>query len=300
MTNFEKWFEKAFILLDQNKNYEAIRNFNGAIFRIISKKVVIDKPKILIDIFNKFFSKLSELDLFHEISQILSYYFNILRKNSLANEYIEVILEIPLHNDDISLGFELFSICLMKFENIQNADRKDFLFSTIKKKYNLWMKRIENNKLDKKIQINLQLLLFRILTWNGELENAFITLNSLYEENKTEIENNFDEDENVYIILLLAYLFAINDDMKGGLTLLKNIRKSSDNIANNNKFKIGLDILPSIHSQDSDWFIETKDYVISKLFDNQKYSKLIVQFVNVLQKENFPETINSRQLLDFF
>lgn len=300
MDNFEKWFENAFILLDQNKNYEAIRNFNGALFRFLSKHEIEDKSTFLINILNNFFLKLSDLNLFHEISQILSYYFKILKKKSLPTEYIELILEIPLLNEDIKLGIEIFSICLDQFDETQNADRKKFLLEIIKKNYKYWMKQIESNKIDKKVAIKLKLLLFRIIAENGDFKNAFVILNSLYEENKAEIKKNFDEDEVVYIILLLSYLYAINDNLKGGLTLLKDTRKDNEKIANNKDFKIGLDILPSIHSQDSDWFIETKDYVISKLKNNRNYSKLLVQFINELQKENFPETINSRQLLDFF
>ncbi len=146
----------------------------------------------------------------------------------------------------------------------------------------------------------MKLLLFRILALNQELDNALITIKSLYEENKEDIETYFNEEENIYLVLLLAYLLALNNDLKGGLTLLKNIRKNNEKIANSNEFKIGLDILPSIHSQDSDWFMETRDYAVLRLKNNQKYSKLILQFINELQKENFPETINSRQLLDFF
>ena len=127
MINFEKWFNNAFDLINNGKNYEALRSFKGALFRVLDHAPANNTPAIISDNLMKFFEALFSQDLIHEISQIISYYIEITKKKNLPLEYIYILSSIPMKLENVDLAIEIYSIYLQTLENYTNIEKKDLL-----------------------------------------------------------------------------------------------------------------------------------------------------------------------------
>ncbi|MHA2102446.1 MAG: hypothetical protein ACW981_03410 [Candidatus Hodarchaeales archaeon] len=297
MANFEKWFNSSFDLLEQKQNYQAIRNFNGAIFRVIASNDVQSKEEILNQFLSSFLEKLSNKNLNHEIFQVISYYFSTVKKHPSSDEYFEILFKIPFKNPDILLGIKIVSVCLILIEQINNEEKKRKMLEIFEKEISIWNKSTEiNHKIQSKI--NIKLITIRIYLSNQKFVSAHESMQNLFSKTISEL-NFLDDDDKVHIFLIRAYLLALVDDLAKSFDFLDKIKTSMNDIMSDELFKIGLDILPSIRASDSDWFVENKEFVFRKFRNNQKYSKLLNQVVIELQKKYFPETFNQKQLLDF-
>ncbi|MFW9930437.1 MAG: hypothetical protein ACFFD1_13665, partial [Candidatus Thorarchaeota archaeon] len=95
MSNYQIWFDRSFKSLANDKVYEAIREFNGAIFRILSDKDINKYMEIILKNMTQIFEMLFEKQLIHEIHQIMNFYFSKLNKMKLDVEYRDLLLEIP-------------------------------------------------------------------------------------------------------------------------------------------------------------------------------------------------------------
>lgn len=299
MINYEKWFNSSIDFLEQEKNYQAIRNFNGGIFRLLTSEKIQQKKEITSKTMILFLEKLSKKDLNHEIFQVMSSYFSVVKKNSLSDDYIFLIFNIPEKSNILPLGIEILSNCVLLLSQIGSEEIKTKYFFSLEEATLNWIQKIETVDKNDKTSLNVNLILLRIYILNSKLFDAYKLLENIFLDNQVNLDSLIEVDDFINISLLRAYLLTLNGNLDKGIGFLKNIKSTIKSITDNELFKIGLDILPSIRSTDSDWFLENKEFIIIKFRTNQKYSKLLNLIIIELQRKFFPDTINSKQLLDF-
>ncbi|MHA1984493.1 MAG: hypothetical protein ACW967_09075, partial [Candidatus Hodarchaeales archaeon] len=188
-------------------------------------------------------------------------------------------------------------VCLIMIEQFNNEEKKIKMLEILEKEISIWNENTEIN-LEIQSEINIKLITFRIYLSNQNFISAHKLMENLF-SNAISVLNFLDDDDKVHIFLMRAYLLVLVDDLVKGFDFLGKLKTNLNDIMSDELFKIGLDILPSIRASDSDWFVENKEFVFRKFRNNQKYSKLLNQVVIELQKKYFPETLKSKQLLDF-
>ena len=266
-----KFIQKSLKSFDNNKFYQAVREFNSGLLRDIEHNTFSSIEAY----YDAVLPILEANSLFHESEQIIQYYFTHLKKHKNLNKGFKPIIKFLLDN----LISNQYPNCTFKFFNgfldFVSSSPEVEIIDYIKVHYNDFLVNSKNFSLYEDVEQKV----FKTLILLSLFDEAESMAYSYY-LNDLKSEKNFD-----YIVYSLVIL-AINGKIEQSTKILQELRKElpievqKDSIL----FQCCSEFILASSSKDFDWTRELQVHFSDILKD--KVLKLII--MNLI-KVIFPE-----------